>query len=89
VEAKDINESSSKPLSLSKISEFEDFIVWFRDNMNPSPLLNYCLGYLNDHLKGDTQQAVDDYKKFADTSDSSKFPKTTTFVIKRLEDLAA
>lgn len=82
-----INTQTEDPLSLEKISEFEDFICWYMKKGN-NPHLQYLLGVLNEHFKGDLVQAVKDYTHFLDVIKPNELNTSVNISSKKILELS-
>jgi len=57
------------------LSEVEDFIVWILEEEPNKYQYHYCLGFFNWKIKGDMQQAVNDFEEFLKRGNQDEFAK--------------
>ena len=50
------------------VNEIEEFMFWVAENDDNKEQLYYCLGYYNWKVKGDLEQAINDFLKFLDNA---------------------
>ncbi len=70
------------------IAQVEEFISWVLEQESDMYQLYYCLGFINWKLKGDNDQAIEDFKKFlSKCHDDDKFLREQEMVQKWLSEI--
>lgn len=70
------------------ITQVEDFICWVLEQEPEKYWLHYCLGMFNWRTKGDTRQAVIDFREFLHHADNERFPKEIELAGKWVEEFS-
>jgi hypothetical protein len=70
------------------IAQVEDFISWVYDSEPDKVQFLFCLGMLNDRLKGDGERAIADFKLFLERCPDGAFPTECAHARDRIANLA-